>query len=1107
MKQIELCKLTLIILATAASLSSSGVTLKVKVPSGTPRCYVTGQFNNWDVNNAVELQSIGDDVFSIDLSGISVSDMEAGYKYVCGRAWSYVEKGSSGEEVNNRTSIGTPDVVATWASLYDPSVESFTVNINGYDRDIRILLPDDYEISDKNYPVVYYVGVGQRYSEAGGDNPGDDFFGTDSWNAGALSREMVNNGLEGVILVSSDIFVAEAIPFNHPDFMGSGATENYMKDWLPGVVEYVRSKYRTVDNPTARTIIGADLGGLFSIYASVHHPEIFGKCISISPMLWINSDQLGEMIPSSGSNVEMVLTYCSGEPEYFKKLIYDFTSKSGTASLREYSGYHQDIYWRAIFQDLYPMFATDGRIPENVSSINLVRNESQASLTAISSDCSFYYTESSSTPVLDSSVTFTPTDAYVTKSGNDRSALVLIKPISSSFKGTSYFNVYDNQSKKFLMNTNGKVSFSSKKTATSWIRVAVLDDGTVEQCSASSKGFTVKSADTTKTMSITGNYKTKASLAFTGSDKSFTIHYGSVNSQSDMGAVTAVHEVSADCLAADIEYDFLLNSVKITETEWGTPLPKVYVKTFSAVPSVTKVGECSKITIELSEGYTPTLTWATNYGTPQNISLTTTDNRVWHAELSNLSSGIHHLTMNARSIRGTTEEAGQIAIKVFSGITPINNAFVTVNAYNNVDWTTTGRYKSNFHTHTSQSFDTQFTTDKVVDRYKNARYSILALTDHDYNSYPWTYFDLFNPQAESRNPEDIGMLTFPGNELSKDNRNTWDEKTGGQFNHHNDFFTGRKGQEFASLRESYAYTEKLGGMQIINHPGQYWNLSTTYTDGEKNSPSWHIENFMTYGSLVGLEVYNQGNRRPNDRILWDQILDKTMPERPVWGYSGDDTHTLEQYFRNYNIMLMPELSTDKLKEAMKTGAQYFCYEFTGSGEAKAPVIKSIDVDNDAKTITIDTDADIVYWIFSTDKPSQSSSSARKSTVVGMGKKFDFSKYQGSYVRALMTNDHGETCTQPFGFGEMIATGSQIESSDLCAFTISLSRNPAYMEVDVIASAPAEKATIFSMSGIKVTEGLFNGNIAHIDLRGIPAGAYIVMVTGENGNAETRLIVR
>ncbi|MDE6317887.1 MAG: hypothetical protein K2L73_05765 [Muribaculaceae bacterium] len=140
-------------------------------------------------------------------------------------------------------------------------------------------------------------------------------------------------------------------------------------------------------------------------------------------------------------------------------------------------------------------------------------------------------------------------------------------------------------------------------------------------------------------------------------------------------------------------------------------------------------------------------------------------------------------------------------------------------------------------------------------------------------------------------------------------------------------------------------------MQIINHPSQYWNLSNSYNPGEKNSPEWHAENFRLYDSLIGFEVYNQGNRRPNDRILWDQVLTINMPGTPVWGYSCDDTHTAEQYFRNYQFMLMPDLSVDALKEAMKAGRTVFSYEYTGSGEDRAPHINSIYVDRENKTIT------------------------------------------------------------------------------------------------------------------------------------------------------------
>ncbi|MDE6317888.1 MAG: hypothetical protein K2L73_05770 [Muribaculaceae bacterium] len=67
-----------------------------------------------------------------------------------------------------------------------------------------------------------------------------------------------------------------------------------------------------------------------------------------------------------------------------------------------------------------------------------------------------------------------------------------------------------------------------------------------------------------------------------------------------------------------------------------------------------------------------------------------------------------------------------------------------------------------------------------------------------YTLYGGTDKNIYNPAATDRDPEAMGMLAIPGIELSKDSRNNWSEKTGGEFNHHNDFFTGRKGQEFMS---------------------------------------------------------------------------------------------------------------------------------------------------------------------------------------------------------------------------------------------------------------------------------------------------------------------
>ena len=432
-----------------------------------------------------------------------------------------------------------------------------------------------------------------------------------------------------------------------------------------------------------------------------------------------------------------------------------------------------------------------------------------------------------------------------------------------------------------------------------------------------------------------------------------------------------------------------------------------------------------------------------------------------------------------------------VFVKVVDGSTI--DPVIYQNPYSDIDWSTVNQYKSNFHTHTTQSNDAidEFSTANVVDKYHAAGYKILSLTDHDYNPYPWQLFPQYMSSVPARNPEQLGMLAVPGNELSKDNTNSWSERTGGEFNHHNDFFTGRQGQEFASLQESYAYTYALGGMQIINHPGQYWSLDNTYSETQKNGPGWHATNFETFPSLVGLEVYNQGNRRANDRILWDQILQRTMPARNVFGYSGDDTHNNEQLFRNYNFMLMEDLTTEELKDAMRKGESYFCYEPKGSGEGKAPRITAINVNEKSKTITIEANG-LVHWIYATDKTSNAASSAR-STIVGIGNTFCYDGYQGSYVRAYITNMFGETCTQPISFVD--AQSTNLEELAVEPLALMLYPNPAsaYLNIFMPKAQVGELVKVYDLHGNVVMRHTIEGAVTTLPVETLSAGMYIVQV--------------
>lgn len=151
---------------------------------------------------------------------------------------------------------------------------------------------------------------------------------------------------------------------------------------------------------------------------------------------------------------------------------------------------------------------------------------------------------------------------------------------------------------------------------------------------------------------------------------------------------------------------------------------------------------------------------------------------------------------------------------------------VVLNPYQEVDWSVSERQKANFHTHTTQS-DGHYVPHKVVDMYHDQGYSVLALTDHDHVTWPWTEFesmeaselaweryqrgDIERPDGyENRDPDLLGMFGPPGNELSR--------------NHH----TISLFSEFeAPLEDLHGVLDELNafssqGLAMLAHPTMHW---------------------------------------------------------------------------------------------------------------------------------------------------------------------------------------------------------------------------------------------------------------------------------------------
>jgi len=162
-----------------------------------------------------------------------------------------------------------------------------------------------------------------------------------------------------------------------------------------------------------------------------------------------------------------------------------------------------------------------------------------------------------------------------------------------------------------------------------------------------------------------------------------------------------------------------------------------------------------------------------------------------------------------------------------------NPTYVIDNPYKNVDWKNHKQYKANFHTHTTCS-DGRLNPHTVVDRYVELGYTILAISDHNLVTYPWTAFEELGeskksaqrfanepetmPQDfdfENRDPSSLGIIDIQANELSR-------------HHHIGSFFNGHNGSVYEeevyfeiTERQSLKSVADSNGIAMLYHPDRY----------------------------------------------------------------------------------------------------------------------------------------------------------------------------------------------------------------------------------------------------------------------------------------------
>ena len=194
---------------------------------------------------------------------------------------------------------------------------SFYSDALGMDRAALVYLPEGYDSSTEQYPVVYLI-----HGHAGTAG---------NWYAVPEFVEaldgMVGDGLvDPFILVEPDASCmpwAPDLPYPFPCHLtDSELTGNHETSLIEDLIPWIDSSYRTADDRDHRYIFGRSAGGYGAARIALRHPDVFGGLGLQVGMIALEVVQY--LLP-------MLLAEYPGEPPY------DFNPRAGSASFMVFS--------------------------------------------------------------------------------------------------------------------------------------------------------------------------------------------------------------------------------------------------------------------------------------------------------------------------------------------------------------------------------------------------------------------------------------------------------------------------------------------------------------------------------------------------------------------------------------------------------------------------------------------------------------------------------------------------------------------------------------------------------------------------------------------------
>lgn len=217
-----------------------------------------------------------------------------------------------------------PDSVTSFAL---PNTQKVTMKSpSGIGYELVITLPASYKNSaDKRYPVLYYT-------DAQWDAPLLNSIYSDlEFDRTIPEMMMVGISYSGEKPNYTLLRTKDYTPTNDKSFeRDSGGGPAFLKFIKESVIPKVETEYRIDSN--RRAIAGWSFGGLFALYAMYSEPELFKRCVAISPATQWHREYISqlddEFFKSNKTlNVRLFISYAQNENAEFVASVAGFQNK------------------------------------------------------------------------------------------------------------------------------------------------------------------------------------------------------------------------------------------------------------------------------------------------------------------------------------------------------------------------------------------------------------------------------------------------------------------------------------------------------------------------------------------------------------------------------------------------------------------------------------------------------------------------------------------------------------------------------------------------------------------------------------------------------------